>query len=119
MALDVLNRKVFQAGQVIFTEGQSGGAAYVVQRGVVEIAKEGPNGPRILGHVPAGGIFGEMALIDNQPRMAGARAIEETVCLVVPKHLLDKKLAEADPFIAALVRVLIANARANASASSN
>jgi CRP-like cAMP-binding protein len=115
MALDVLNRKVFQAGQVIFAEGQEGGAAYVVQRGLVEIAKEGPHGPRVLGHVPAGGIFGEMALIDNKPRMAGARAVEETVCLVVPKRLLDKKLADADPFIAALVRVLIANARANAS----
>jgi CRP-like cAMP-binding protein len=119
MALDVLNRKVFQPGQVIFAEGQQGGTAYVVQRGLVEIAKQGTNGPRILGHVPAGGIFGEMALIDNEPRMAGARAVEETVCLVVPKYLLDKKLAEADPFIGALVRVLIANARANASAPPN
>jgi CRP-like cAMP-binding protein len=114
MSTDVLYRKMFRPGQVIFAEGEEGDAAYIVQRGVVEIAKEGPRGSRVLGRIPTGGIFGEMALVDNMPRMAGAVAAEETVCVVVPKHLLEKKLAQADPFIAALVRVLIANARANA-----
>jgi CRP/FNR family cyclic AMP-dependent transcriptional regulator len=114
MSADVFNRKTFQPGEAIFAQGDPGDSAYVVQRGVVEIVRDGARNRRVLGRVPPGGIFGEMALIDNQPRMAGARAVEETVCLVVPKRLLEKKLAQADPFIAALVRVLIANARANA-----
>ena len=66
---------------------------------------------RVLGKIPAGGIFGEMALVDNQPRMATARALVDSVCLMVPKALLEKKLDAADPFVAAMVRILIANAR--------
>src|SRR5919198_5058636 len=111
MALDVLNRKIFAAGETIFAQGEPGSHAYIVQKGVVEIACQGVSGHRILGRIPPGGIFGAMALVDDQPRMASARAIDEVVCLVVPKRLVDKKLAAADAFVVALVRVLITNAR--------
>ncbi len=52
-----------------------------------------------------------MAIIDDSARMATATALEETVCIVVPNHLIEAKLDGADPFVKALVRLLCANVR--------
>jgi CRP/FNR family cyclic AMP-dependent transcriptional regulator len=107
-----LERKVFYPGQKIFSEGEDGTRAYVVERGLVEIAKEGPDGEeRVLGTVAQGGIFGEMALIDNQPRMASARAVQETTCIFISRQTFDEKMRKADPFIRGLLQIFVRNIR--------
>jgi CRP-like cAMP-binding protein len=69
----------FNAGQVIFSEGENGHVMYAVQAGEVEIVLK----DKVLEVVGEGGIFGEMALIDqDQPR--NASAIARTDCRVVP-----------------------------------
>ncbi len=57
-------------GTDIFKEGDSGDKMYVVKEGEVELSVNG----KIIASVVKGGIFGEMALIDNKPRSATARA---------------------------------------------
>src|SRR5919197_4049041 len=107
-----LSRQVFPAGRIIFNEGDTGDRAYIVERGAVEIVRRTKRGgERRLGVIPPGGIFGEMALLDGKPRLATARATEETVCMIVPRQLLAEKLKGADPFVAALLRIMLANAR--------
>jgi CRP/FNR family cyclic AMP-dependent transcriptional regulator len=61
--------------------------------------------------VTTGGIFGEMALIDNQPRMASATALTGTTCVIITDAVFDNKLKEADPFIAGLLRIFVRNIR--------
>ena len=56
------------SGQVIFEQGQAGDLMYAVLEGEVEIKRDG----RILETVPPGGVFGEMALVDQKPRSASA-----------------------------------------------
>jgi|SRR5579859_5062465 len=58
----------FTAGQVIFEEGQPGDLMYAVLEGEVEIKRQN----RILETVTAGGVFGEMGLVDQKPRSASA-----------------------------------------------
>lgn len=58
----------FSAGQVIFEQGQPGDFMYAVLEGEVEINRQN----RILETVTAGGVFGEMALVDQKPRSASA-----------------------------------------------
>ena len=41
----------------------------------------------VLGKIGAGGIFGEMAIIDDKPRMATAAALQPSVCRVIPRAL--------------------------------
>jgi CRP/FNR family cyclic AMP-dependent transcriptional regulator len=115
MTQEILDRRVFPAGAKIFSEGQPGDRAFLVQSGAVEIFKEAHDGVELLGRIAPGGIFGEMALIDNRPRMATARAAEETVCVVIPQAVFEKKIAVADPFIVALLRIFMANVRTLAS----
>ena len=85
-----------------------------VQSGKVEIFRGKGANRRLLGVVKPGGIFGEMSLIDNSPRMADAIAAETTVCLVIPPAAFREKLDKADPFIRALLRILVKNTRSMA-----
>ena len=109
--LKVLNRQVFHAGSLILREGEHGQRAFVVESGEVEIWRDVDGKRHRLGLLSDGGIFGEMALIDNQPRVASATALTDTTCVVVPGYLLQKKLDDADPFIVALLRVFVSNIR--------
>lgn len=60
----------FEAGQTVFAQGQPGDVMYAVIEGQVEIVKDG----KVLESIGPGGIFGEMALIDPEPRSAAAIA---------------------------------------------
>ena len=66
--------KAFGPGEAIFHQGQPGDAMYVVQEGQVDIVLQGPAGPKQLGSLDRGKIFGEMALVDRSPRTADAVA---------------------------------------------
>lgn len=104
----------FEEGTFLFREGDPPGCAYVVQSGRVEIFRGQGVARRRLGVIRPGGIFGEMSLIDNSPRMADAIAAETTVCLVIPPAIFREKLEKADPFIRALLRILVKNTRSMA-----
>jgi CRP/FNR family cyclic AMP-dependent transcriptional regulator len=69
----------FEPGQVIFNQDERGDFMYAVLEGDIDIVV-GDN--KVVDTVHAGGIFGEMALIDDGPRSASARA--KTACRVVP-----------------------------------
>ncbi len=111
LSFETLNRQVFFADQTIFRERDEGLDAFVIERGKVEISKEGSQGTVVIGVVAKGGIFGEMALIDDSPRMATARAVKETVCVLIPKADFRAALKNSDPFLRALLRIFVANIR--------
>ncbi len=108
----ILERRVFAPGDRIFREGDQGDAAYIVQKGEVEIVRKVNETDKILATIGEGGIFGEMALIDNQPRMAAARAGAVTTTLIlVSRRMFEHKLSKTDPFIRGLLKIIAANLR--------
>ena len=106
-----LEHRHFKAGETILHQGDAGNCAYIVVSGRVEIWRETEGNRKRLGIVGDGAVFGEMALIDDQPRMASATALTETVCAVVPEHVIKQKLQQADPFLNALLRIFVASVR--------
>ncbi|MDX2102699.1 MAG: cyclic nucleotide-binding domain-containing protein [Alphaproteobacteria bacterium] len=110
----VLDRRVYAAGAVIFQEGRPGSDAFIVESGAVEISRTSGDRKVVLGTIPAKGIFGEMALIDDKPRLATATAVGPTVCIVIPKAQINEMMAASPPFIRAVVKILIANIRSMA-----
>jgi CRP-like cAMP-binding protein len=110
---EVLDRRVYANGEVIFKEGEvSRRCAYLVDSGKIEISKAADDGTnKVLGHITAGGIFGEMALVDNKPRMAMARAVETTTLIIVTEASFEEKLRKADPFVRALLFIFVRNIR--------
>ncbi|HVI52024.1 MAG TPA: cyclic nucleotide-binding domain-containing protein [Candidatus Sulfotelmatobacter sp.] len=112
-AHEVLDRRVYAAGEMIFKEGEVGRrCAYLVQSGKVEISKKTAEGQaRVLGYITDGGIFGEMALVDNKPRMAMARAVDSTTVIIVTEATFEDKLRKTDPFIRGLLNIFVRNIR--------
>ncbi len=64
----------FDAGERVFLEDEIGDCMYVVRSGKVDIITYGT----VLENVGPGGVFGEMALVDDSPRSAAAVASETT-----------------------------------------
>lgn len=84
----------FQTGEMIFREGEEGYIAYFIEQGSVEILKKAADGAEhSLAIVGRGEIVGEMALIDDAPRSASARAMEPVTCVVISaknfKQMID------------------------------
>ena len=104
-------RRSFSAGTVIFREGDGRECAYLIEGGEVVISKQTPEGFVELGRLGPHTIFGEMAILDGQPRMASATAIADTVLIPVDHVLFETKLQAADPFLRALLRILMRNLR--------
>ena len=107
----ILQRQLYDPGDQIFKEGDEGRIAYVVEEGEVEIFIIIDDQEQVLGTVGKDGIFGEMALIDNQPRMANARTTKSTTIICVTRQMFDEKLNQADPFIRGLLKILADNNR--------
>ncbi len=108
---DRTSRKRFKAGTRIFDEGAEGHEAYVVETGRVTIFKDTAAGRMVLGHLGPQGIFGEMALIDGEPRMASAEAAEDTVCLVLPKAALAAQIGRTPDLVILVLETLLQDIR--------
>ena len=90
LTLGDLERRRFKAGEMIFKEGSDpNGEAYVVHAGVVEIRRSFDGEDRLLGTLPEGELFGEMALFRQAPRSANAFAATDVELLVIKNERLD------------------------------
>ncbi len=107
MKSNLIDRQTLGSGAYVFREGEAASCAYIVQSGTVEIVKSADNQEIVLAAIPAGGIFGEMALIDDAPRMAGARMAEGGTVIIVNRKTFEAKLAKSDPFIRTLLKIFV------------
>ena len=74
----------FSAGDVIFRQGYPGDHAYIIQSGEVEIYNEENDGSeKQLAILGSGEMFGEIAVMDDAPRSASARAHTDCVLQIM------------------------------------
>jgi CRP/FNR family cyclic AMP-dependent transcriptional regulator len=85
-----LDEAHYLAGQIIASSGDPGGAMFVVHDGRVERYIKDKNGEHVcLGFAGKGEVFGELSLLDNEPRAASVRAVENTHLFVIDRHDLE------------------------------
>jgi CRP/FNR family cyclic AMP-dependent transcriptional regulator len=101
----------FPKGKVLFKQGEGGDAAYIVTSGAVGLYREAQGRKIPLATVRKGELFGEMAVIDGSPRMATAFALEDSKVTVIPVETMLDKMKRADPFIKAMIHMLMTNLR--------
>ncbi len=105
---EIMEERNYAAGSYIFREGVPGDTVMLVKSGTVEIVKHGSHGSTDI-HLAdrgAGEIFGEMALIEDSPRFANARARDEVTVFVLSKSEFGKLISE-NPRIAVEVMGLL------------
>ena len=103
--------KSFANSEYIFREGESAAYAYVIKSGTVEITKHSADGEQVLAELVAPTIFGEMALIDGNPRSAGARAKENTVVTEVTAESFKTYLSKNPEAAIRIMKTISENLR--------
>ena len=106
-----LYTQTFSTNTHIFSEGQKGTIAYVIESGLVEIYTIKKDKHVVLGILTPGQLFGEMALIDDEPRTATAIALKDTVLTVISRKQLMERLKNTEPMLRMLMRVIISRYR--------
>lgn len=97
---DVVREKSYPKGSVILFEDDPGDALFVVRDGRVKVVLVAEDGREvILGILGVGEHFGELSLIDDQPRSAHVIAMEESILLVLRREDFRRRV-EASPSIA-------------------
>ena len=103
MPIDTKGRLLVRRGHRLFREGEEADAAYLVEKGKLEVTKKVRDDETVLAMMGPGDIIGEMALIDGAPRSASVRAMEDTVVLRVSKANFQERLAGIDPICRAIL----------------
>jgi uncharacterized membrane protein len=104
---EVVDRLDLEEGRILFETGEPGDELYVVHSGAIELFVKDVTGQKIVLHTAqAGDMFGELALLDDEPRSATAVAIEPTQLLVLDRSdltlLFQRKPDAALAMLAAL-----------------
>lgn len=111
MADDSIQNVTVPKGKVLFKQGDKGTAAFIVNSGAVGIYREAMGRKIPLATIRKGELFGEMAVVDNSPRMATAFTLEDSALMVVSVDVMMDKMRKADGFIRALIGMLMNNLR--------
>ncbi|MFZ4698679.1 MAG: EAL domain-containing protein [Candidatus Methylumidiphilus sp.] len=98
----------YSPGTTILEEGATGDCAYIIDKGLVEISVIRDSEKIVLATLSDGDIFGEMALISGDVRSASVLALVPTTLSVICRPYFQEKLAQTDPIIAMLLRLLLA-----------
>jgi CRP/FNR family transcriptional regulator, cyclic AMP receptor protein len=110
---DVSVPRRYEAGEIVFREGDEGDTCYVVRSGVARAIREHPDGRSItLSHFNAGDIFGELAMFDDQPRSATVDVIEETEVIAIPGRDVQRLMSEHPEIAVKLIGALAHRLRA-------
>lgn len=97
-----LFEKAYAPGEVVFREGDPGKGLFVVLEGGVAITRATPDGEKLLISLGPGASFGELALIDDLPRSATARASVPSRLLILYRSHFEA-LVEGDRGIALVI----------------
>lgn len=104
---DPAHVKVARQGETIFLAGSAGHHMYVVLDGQVEIQV----GDRVVDRIVAGGIFGEMALVDNHPRTGTAITSVPSKLLRLDEKEFLKLVSDSPAFALKVLRTVVERLR--------
>jgi CRP/FNR family transcriptional regulator, cyclic AMP receptor protein len=88
-----LRPRRFRRNEVIFHQGDPGDALHIITSGAVKILLPSAEGDEaIIATLRQGDFFGELALLDGEPRSATATAVEPTETMSLPRDLFRELL---------------------------
>lgn len=106
--LGIMYAKNYPADEMVFEEGETGRALFIIESGEVAVVKSiahspGPAEEKVIARLGPGSFFGEMALLEERPRSATVKTTKESVLHFVYKVKFDS-FVEQHPGIG--VRIL-------------
>jgi len=104
----MLIRRTYHKGEVVIVEGSADRDLFLISRGTasVKVSVGGQGRQRRLASFSAGTVFGEIALLDEQPRSATVMADEDMVCYVLPEGGFRALVSDHEAIAITLLRNL-------------
>lgn len=96
--------KELKKGDLLFREGDTSDAMYVIKKGRIAITKNKGSGEVELAELGPGEMLGEMAFFDNKPRSAGARAKQDSTVIALPFSALYTQFKTFPEWLKAMVK---------------
>jgi EAL domain-containing protein (putative c-di-GMP-specific phosphodiesterase class I) len=109
--MPVSAKRMFKKGDVLMREGDRGNNAYIIEHGSVEILVQQEGTLMQIGTRGAGSIIGEMAMIDDKPRTATVRALEDCQVLEISRDDFSRRVDAADPVLKMVMHVVMTRYR--------
>lgn len=103
----LLQEVELQAGDTIFDKGGPGDCMYIIVTGEVQAHDEG----HTLNHLGEGDVFGEMAVLDPEPRVASISALEDTLLLRLDQEPFYELMEDRIEVARGIIRVLSGHLR--------
>ena len=108
----VANRRRYPKDSVVFFENEQGDFFFMILEGRIKVTILGDDGREvILSLLGSGDFFGEMALLDNEPRSATAIAVEDCELLSLHRNDFQNVLTDNRSIMVGLIKVLTARLR--------
>ncbi|OGO21321.1 MAG: hypothetical protein A2Y54_04555 [Chloroflexi bacterium RBG_16_51_16] len=101
------------AGEFLILEGEPGDSAYIVVKGEFEIVKKSDQREIVIAVREPGAVIGEMALIDNTPRVASVRAVTNGNLLKISDTVFIRLLEKSATAVMAILRTVSGRLRQN------
>jgi CRP-like cAMP-binding protein len=92
------DERTYEDGDLIVSEGETGAEMFVIQSGRVAVTKKTAEGDLLLATLERGDFFGEMSLLESQPRSATVRAVGPTKLLAIRSGELLMKIRRDPTF---------------------
>ena len=108
---DAFDRVVFGGQEMVFQWGDPGDSAYVIEEGCVEVLTGEGTAQRRIAILTGGAMFGEVALLDRQPRTAAVRTLVPTRLIRIDRSHVEELLLRSDSVVQYLMQLLLARFR--------
>lgn len=103
--------KVVKEGQVLFKAGDKSDGMYLIRRGELRVYLEQDGKEVSLATIGEGGMIGEMALFDNQPRSASVKASKESEVTLISNDDFGKLMKQIPKWFVGLMQALSSRLR--------
>ena len=96
----------FNSGEVVFEEGSDSNCAYLVESGEFEVSRIHNGQKQIVGTLKEKDIFGEMGILDDQPRSATVVALKKSTVSLITRECFQSIERTNPQALMPLLRVL-------------
>ncbi len=98
--------KICKPGQVLFKSGDASDGMYIIRKGELRVYLEQDGKEVVLATIGDGGMIGEMALFDRQPRSASVKATKETEVTHITVGDFEKLMKQIPKWFVGLMSAL-------------
>lgn len=99
------------ADKILLNEGEQSHSMYLLMEGRLVVTRKEGDKDVILGYINDGEVVGELSFLDQQPRSATVRAVNECKLVQIPLKTIDDIFQTQPPWLEVFIKTLVKRIR--------